>query len=104
MESKRARMTPSEVSLFCQQVELLLQAGIPLYETQTPIIPILTYDDMRTFQICRTLFDAGVYVNPVISPAVPQGQAMIRTSYMATHTPAVLDEAVGIMKEVFATL
>ncbi len=82
----------------------LREAGIPLYETQTPIIPILTYDDMRTFQICRTLFDAGVYVNPVISPAVPQGQAMIRTSYMATHTPDVLDEAVCIMRDVFSKL
>ena len=80
----------------------LRAAEIPFYETLTPIIPITTYDDMRTFLICRKLFDAGVYVNPVISPAVPQGQAMIRTSYMATHTPDILDEAVGIMKEVFA--
>ncbi len=80
----------------------LRAAEISFYETQTPIIPIFTYDDMRTFLICRRLFDAGVYVNPVISPAVPQGQAMIRTSYMATHTPEILDEAVGIMKTVFA--
>lgn len=80
----------------------LRDAGIPLCETKTPIIPIITHDDMRTFLICRQLFDAGVYVNPVISPAVPQGQAMIRTSYMATHTPEVLDEAVAIMKGVFS--
>ena len=80
----------------------MLFRSIPLCETKTPIIPIITHDDMRTFLICRQLFDAGVYVNPVISPAVPQGQAMIRTSYMATHTPEVLDEAVAIMKGVFS--
>ncbi len=78
------------------------KSGIPFHETKTPIIPILTHDDTRTFLICRQLFDAGVYVNPVISPAVPQGQAMIRTSYMATHTPDLLDEAIDIMRTVFA--
>ncbi len=80
----------------------LRRHGIPLHETKTPIIPINTYEDMRTFLICRQLFDAGVYVNPVISPAVPQGQSMVRTSYMATHTPELLDEAITIMADVFA--
>lgn len=80
----------------------LRKNGIPVHETQTPIIPITTFEDMRTFMICRQLFDAGVYVNPVISPAVPKGQSMIRTSYMATHTPELLDEAVVIMTKVFS--
>jgi 8-amino-7-oxononanoate synthase len=79
----------------------LRSKGIPIYESKTPIIPIMTYEDMRTFIVCRRLFDEGVYVNPVISPAVPQGQSMIRTSYMATHTTSLMDEAIEIFTKVF---
>ena len=65
---------------------LLKERNIPLNETSTPIIPIMTYEDIRTFILCKELLNEGVYVNPVISPAVPQGFSMIRTSYTATHT------------------
>lgn len=78
--------------------------GIPYIASSTPIIPIMTYDDTRTFMICRRLFDEGVYVNPVISPAVPQGQSMVRTTYMATHTTDIIDEAIEIIAKVFAEI
>ncbi len=81
---------------------LLRERKIPLNETQTPIIPIMTYDDTRTFILCRELLNEGVYVNPVISPAVPQGFSMIRTSYTATHTKDLMEEAADIFVKVFS--
>lgn len=81
---------------------LLAKRNIPINVTETPIIPVMTYDDTRTFVICKELLNEGVYVNPVISPAVPQGFSMIRTSYTATHTRELMDEAADIFEKVFA--
>lgn len=78
--------------------------NIPIRQSVAPIIPINTYDDYRTFLACKTLFDKGVYVNPVVSPAVAPGEAIIRTSYTATHTEELMDEAADIIKEVFDNL
>ena len=75
--------------------------NIPIRESVAPIIPINTYDDKRTFVACKKLFEKGVYVNPVISPAVPVGDALIRTSYTATHTKELMDEAADIIQDVF---
>lgn len=69
-------------------------------DVPTPIIPIFTYNNMRTFVACQKLFERGVYVNPTISPAVPVGQSIIRTSYMATHTEELLDKALKEIKTV----
>ncbi len=63
-----------------------------------PIIPILTYKNVRTFVACQKLFDRGVYVNPTVSPAVPVGMSLIRTSYMATHTEEQMDRALNHIK------
>ena len=82
----------------------LKERNIPLNETSTPIIPIMTYEDIRTFILCKELLNEGVYVNPVISPAVPQGFSMIRTSYTATHTRELMDEAADIIAKVFARI
>lgn len=82
--------------------ELMRKNNIPLKESQSPIIPVMTYDDMRTFKMCKELLNEGVYVNPCISPAVPQGQSMIRTSYTATHTRELMEEAVEKFVKVFA--
>ena len=60
--------------------------GFDIGESTTPIIPIVIGKDIKTFQVWKDLMDAGVYTNPIISPAVPQGRALLRTSYMATHT------------------
>jgi 8-amino-7-oxononanoate synthase len=80
----------------------LKKLGIPVIDTAIPIIPIFTYDNYRTFIITRRLFEEGVYVNPVVSPAVPQGEAMLRTSYMATHTTEQLDFALKAFEKVFS--
>ena len=59
----------------------------------TPIVPILVGDAPRTFLFWRALFDHGVFVNAVLPPAVPEGAARIRTSVMASHNEALIDEA-----------
>ena len=66
----------------------------------TPIIPIYTYETMRTLDVAKKIYERGVYVNPTLPPATPEGEALLRTSYMATHTEALLDEAMDIMAEV----
>ena len=79
----------------------LKNAGIDIIEKdQTPIIPIYTYYNLRTFTACKKLFDRGVYVNSTISPAVPVGKSLLRTSYMATHTEEQMDIAIKHIKEV----
>lgn len=50
--------------------------------------------------MAKEIYDRGVYVNPTLPPATPEGEALLRTSYMATHTEALLDEAMDIMAEV----
>ena len=59
--------------------------GFTIIESQTAIVPVIIGDDMLAFQFWRGLFDAGVFVNAFISPGVPPGMQMMRTSYMATH-------------------
>jgi 8-amino-7-oxononanoate synthase len=82
----------------------LKAAGIPIIEGTTAIIPVFTYDLTRTFVATKMLFEEGVYVNPVIPPAAPEGQCMLRTSYTATHTREQMDEAVEAFKRVFARI
>jgi 8-amino-7-oxononanoate synthase len=66
----------------------------------TPIIPIYTYETYHTLDVAKAIYDKGVYVNPTLPPATPEGEALLRTSYMATHTEALLDEAMDIMADV----
>lgn len=67
--------------------------------TKTPIVPIIIGDVEPTLLTWKMLFERGVYTNPVVSPAVPEGQSLLRTSYMATHSEAQLDQALEIMGE-----
>ncbi len=67
--------------------------GFNTLDSVTPIVPIEVGDDLAAFRLTSLLFDQGVFVNPVISPAVPPGRAMLRTSYMATHSQDQLDFA-----------
>jgi 8-amino-7-oxononanoate synthase len=76
------------------------EMGFNTGNSVTPIVPIVIGDDQRTFLTWKLLFEAGVFTNPVISPAVLPGRQMLRTSYMATHTDAQLDRVL----EVFATV
>ncbi len=59
--------------------------------TETPIIPVIIGDDEKAFMLWRFLREDGIFTNPVIYPAVPKGQSLIRTSYAATHTDEELD-------------
>jgi 8-amino-7-oxononanoate synthase len=76
------------------------QLGFDIGKSETPVVPILMGDDMRTLAFWKALFEAGVFVNAVIAPAVPEGRQLLRTSYMATHT----DEQMGRVLETFATV
>ncbi len=82
----------------------LKENGVNIIESKTPIIPIYTYDDEKTFLACKMLLDRGVYVNPVVSPATPVGKSLLRTSYTANHTKEIIDEAVDKIVEVLKLL
>jgi 8-amino-7-oxononanoate synthase len=76
------------------------QLGFNIGNSVTPVVPIIIGDDQLTFMMWKTLFDEGVFVNPVISPAVAPGHQLLRTSYMATHTNDQLDKVLGIFEKV----
>lgn len=83
----------------------LLEKGLKIMDSSiAPIIPIYTYTMLRTLVACKKLFDRGVYVNPVLPPATPEGECLIRTSYTSTHTKALMDEAVEIIADVLRNL
>ncbi len=68
--------------------------------SETPIIPVMIKDTMKTYEMCRLLFENGIFVNAVISPAVPEGRELLRTSYMATHTEEQLDTVLDAFEKV----
>jgi len=74
--------------------------GFNIGVSETPIIPIIIGDDDRTLMFWKALFDAGVYTNPVLSPAVPPGMQLLRTSYMATHTDEQLERVLATVGQV----
>jgi 8-amino-7-oxononanoate synthase len=74
--------------------------GFNIGSSETPVIPIIVGEDMKTFVFWRKLLDAGVYVNAVISPATPPGRQLLRTSYMATHTDEQMDQVLDIFAKV----
>jgi 8-amino-7-oxononanoate synthase len=78
----------------------LHRLGFDTGNSCTPVIPIIIGDDQLCFVVWRHLFDAGLFVNPVISPGVPAGRALLRTSYMATHTKEHMDRALAIYEQV----
>jgi len=67
------------------------ELGFNVGASETPIVPVIIGDNMRTLMAWKALYEAGVYTNPVISPAVPPELSLLRTSYMATHTDEQLD-------------
>ncbi len=78
----------------------LTDRGIKIRMSETPIVPIFTYEMRDTLFITKQLYDAGVYVNSSIPPAVAPHECLIRTSLMATHTEALVEEAAGIIETV----
>ena len=74
--------------------------GFNIGHSVTPIIPIMIGDNDRTFYAWKRLFEEGVFINPVIAPAVQEGNQLLRTSYMATHTDAQMDKVISIFEKV----
>ena len=74
--------------------------GFDTGTSNSPIIPILVGENMKAFQMWRMLYDEGVFASPVVSPAVPEGQAIIRTSYTAIHTDEQLDFVLDMFEKV----
>jgi 8-amino-7-oxononanoate synthase len=76
------------------------ELGFNVGASETPIIPVIIGDDTNTFMAWKVLYEAGIYTNPVISPAVPPELALLRTSYMATHTDEQLDRVLATFARV----
>jgi 8-amino-7-oxononanoate synthase len=74
--------------------------GFDIGPTQTPIVPIFIGEDMKTFAFWKALTEAGLFTNPIISPAVPPGRALIRTSYTATHTDQQIDRVLETFHQI----
>jgi len=74
--------------------------GFETCGSQSPVIPLLIGEDLTTYQMARRLQEEGVFVNAVVTPAVPPGHGVIRTSYMATHKREHLDRALGAIARV----
>jgi 7-keto-8-aminopelargonate synthetase-like enzyme len=74
--------------------------GYDVGESETPIVPIMIGDQMRALKFWKALFEAGVYTNVVVPPAVPAGKALLRTSYMATHSNEEMEQVLDIFKKV----
>jgi len=74
--------------------------GFDTGDSQTPVIPVVVGEDRVAFILARRLQEEGVFVNPVVAPAVPPGRALLRTSYMATHTREHLERALAAFAKV----
>lgn len=77
------------------------QMGCEIGHTSTPIIPLFIRDDFKTFKVTRELFDEGLFVNPVVTPAVAPQDTLIRFSLMATHTKDQVEYALEKIEKVF---
>ena len=75
--------------------------GCEIGNTSTPIIPLFIRDDYKTFHITRDLLDEGVFVNPVVTPAVAPQDTLIRYSLMATHTREQVERSLEAIHKVF---
>jgi 8-amino-7-oxononanoate synthase len=75
------------------------ELGFNIGKTQSPIIPVIIGEDDACFYFWKELFENGVYTNPVVAPAVPHGMALLRTSYMATHTKEQLNRALAVFEK-----
>jgi 8-amino-7-oxononanoate synthase len=80
----------------------LHEKGVSIIDAETPIIPIYTYDSLVTLKIQKELYQRGVYVNATLPPACAPGQCLLRCTLMATHTKALVDEAVDIIADVMS--
>ena len=82
-------------------MKLLLEEGFDLGPTESPILPIYVRDNEKTFLVTKYLQEAGIFVNPVVSPAVPSDSSLLRFSLMATHSFEQIDEAIEKIARAF---
>ncbi len=74
--------------------------GVGRHLSETPIVPVIIGDELDTFKVCCRLQEESVFVNPVVSPAVPKGMSLIRLSVMSTHSFAQIDRAIDAIDRV----
>ena len=96
-EPERRRRLFDNVAYMKQGFESM---GLRLIDSGTPILSVVIGEDLPTLEFNRLLFEEGVFVNPVLPPAVPQGLSLLRTSYMATHTQEDLDFILSAFQKV----
>lgn len=82
-------------------LEQFRNLGCEIGNTSTPIIPLFIRDDYKTFHVTRDLLDEGVFVNPVVTPAVAPHDTLIRYSLMATHTEEQVARSIEAIEKVF---
>lgn len=120
-----ASMTPASVATVMAAIDIMLseperiehlweitryakklfdEAGFDTGKSESPIIPLFVRDDIKALKLTRILLDEGVFINPVVSPAVPKEDCLIRFSLMATHTHQQIDEAFDKITKVAKTL
>lgn len=120
-----ASMTPASVASVMTSVDIMLSeperlqhlwdltryaqkafkdAGIDTGKSESPIIPLFVRDDIKALQLTKLLIEEGLFVNPVVSPAVPKEDCLIRFSLMATHTFEQLDYAIDKITKAFVKL
>jgi 8-amino-7-oxononanoate synthase len=91
----------TRVNIIGETIRTELRAmGFNIGNSVTPIVPVIIGDDELTFRSWKALFENGVFVNPVVSPAVSAGQQLLRTSYMATHTDEQIDKVLSVFQKV----
>jgi len=78
-------------------IRRLQELGFEIGNTESPIVPVYIRDNEKTFMFSKLCFEHGLFVNPVVSPAVPSEESLIRFSLMATHTFEQIDRAIDIM-------
>lgn len=120
-----AAMTPASVASTSKAVDIMLSeperiehlwkvsdyarnafkaAGIDTGHSETPVIPLFVRDNVKTFTLCQRLYEDGVFVNPVVAPAVPGDDTLLRFSLMATHSFEQVDIAVEKITKWFKKL
>ena len=91
-----------EVTLHAQKA--FKDAGFDTGHTQSPIIPLFVRDTFKAMQIVKMAYEVGVFITPVIAPAVPEKDVLIRFALMATHSIEQVDEAVEKLTKIFKSL
>ena len=92
----------SKVTRHAQQA--FKAAGFDTGHTESPIIPLFVRDTLKAMAVVRLAYERGVFVTPVIAPAVPESDVLIRFALMATHTVEQVDKAVEVLTGIFKEL